>query len=161
MRFDWLTRMRDHQALIKMHHALLNAHRALTETPQSERQLFKNLRPAAIVLARKLDAMRSAWAWLEVNSPSLTARWSKSHEATCIRRVVKRMLSVEYAKPPGEEKRAILSPRTIEVSCGLFDERHSFAKEIFECAGRGKTVNEGIAFEGRAAIAKLRFGPSY
>src|ERR1700722_20987901 len=28
--FDRLTRMRDHQALIKMHHPLLDAHRALT-----------------------------------------------------------------------------------------------------------------------------------
>jgi len=33
-------------------------------------------------------------AWLKVISPSLTARCSNSHEASCIKRVVRRMLSV-------------------------------------------------------------------
>src|SRR4029077_4488324 len=34
------------------------------------------------------------------------------------------------------------SPWTVEVSRGLFDKRHAFSKEVFECGGRGKMVNE-------------------
>ena len=87
--------MSDGQALIEINDAFLNSERSLAQTAQGWRQLFENLRGAAEVLARKLDAQALSLGLAGVNSPSLTARWSKSQDATCIRRVVRRMLSVE------------------------------------------------------------------
>ena len=44
--------------------------------------------------AESFTLVFSRLAWLSVISPSFTARCSSSHEANCIRRVVRRMLSV-------------------------------------------------------------------
>src|SRR3954465_12761508 len=45
----------------------------------------------------------SLLAWASDTSPSLTARWSRSQDASCISRVVSRMLSVAYASAPLRE----------------------------------------------------------
>ena len=58
-------------------------------------------------------------------------------------RVVKRMLSVEYASAVARGRRArFRAPRTIQVRSSLLDERHPLPKQVFEGAGRGETVNE-------------------
>ena len=78
-----------------MQHARLQAHRAEAEVHEIGRQFRQKIGSAGDFLARQAarDASRKAPA-PSVSSPSLTARRSRSQEATCMSRVVRRMLSV-------------------------------------------------------------------
>src|SRR5580693_512390 len=135
--------MRDHQALIKMHHPLLNAHRALAETAQGGRQLFEDLGPVAVFIAGKLDAyalgLGFAWGQFAFIDRALEQKpGGDLHQTRGQAHAFGRIRESGWARKSARFR----APWTVEVSRSLFDERHAFSKEVLECAGRGKTVNE-------------------
>src|ERR1700689_5234840 len=135
--------MRDHQALIKMHHPLLNAHRALTETAQGWWQLFEDLGPVAVFLAGQLDAdafgLGLAWGQFAFIDRALEQKpGGDLHQAGGQAHALGRICESGRARKSAR----FHAPWTVEVGGGLFDERHALSKEVFECAGRGKMVNE-------------------
>src|SRR3984957_3577331 len=135
--------MRDHQALIKMHHPLLNAHRAPAETAQGGRQLFQDLGPIAVILAGKLDpyAFGSGFAggqFAFIDRALEQKPGGDLHQTGGQAHALGRIGESGWA---GKSTR-FPSPWTVEVCSRFFDERHSFSKEVFECAGRRKMVNE-------------------
>ena len=98
---------------------------------------------AAIVLAGKLDAhafglglARGQFAFIDGASEQKPGGdlHQTGGQAHAFGRVGESGRARKYAR--------LFSARTVEVGCSLFDERHSFSKEIFECGGRRKTVNE-------------------
>src|SRR5665647_2009234 len=73
-------------------------HRAVKEGEMSLAQANKEKTKVKLSAADSLTLVFSLLAWASDISPSLTARCSSSHEASCISLVVSRMLSVAEAK---------------------------------------------------------------
>ena len=86
---------------------------------------------------------RSLSACPGVRSPSLTARWRRSHEATCISRVVSRMLSVAYARAAIRGKARNGPARPVQIGGRLLDETHPVPKKLLKRRRRRKAVDEG------------------
>src|ERR1700733_4545360 len=141
LRFDRLTRMRDHQALVKMHHPLLDAHRALTETAQGGRQLFEHLGPVAVLFAGQLDAYAFGSGFAGGQFAFIDRALEQKpggdlHQAGGQAHALGRICESGRAR----KSTRFRSPWTVEVSSSLFNKRHAFPEELFECGGRGKMV---------------------
>src|ERR1700727_123966 len=161
LRFDRLTRMRDHQALVKMHHPLLNAHRALAETAQGGRQLFQDLGPVAVLLAGKLDA-HAFGSGFAGGQFAFIDRTLEQKPGGDLHQTGGQAHALGRIGESGRTRKSarFRSPRTVEVSSSLFDQRHAFSKEVFECGGRGETMDEWNRvrrLRGRSETARRSF----
>src|SRR6185437_5329908 len=154
-RSDRSPRYRDDQALVEMHHTLLNAQRALAQAAQRRRQLVEQLGPAAVILTGKLDPnpLRlglGGGQFAFVDGTLEEEPRGDLHKARGQAHAFGRI---------GDRGRAgkvagLLPSRSVEVSGGLLDQRHTFPEQVLERPRGGKAVNERNRDRGRRGCSE-------
>ncbi len=93
--------------------------------------------------AAELDLVLLGPGLLVRDSPSLTARWRRSQEASCISRVVSRIDSRGVGQRAGAGQAArFRAAVTVEIVRGLLDQRHPFLEQGAEQVRSGEPSGE-------------------